>query len=191
MTYFWKIGLNASSTQKNLSHTFDELGCEEISLTVTDKKTGASHTSKEWVKIVNIPPRFSDINVAVENIDQDPMRINLKMEGAKDPDGVIRSYTWYYYTNTDEQPQGFRITTTPETSFSLPKINGRYFFSVVLEDANGLRIDTRDISENKFSTPDLLVNQNISTPLIDFRANTTDAKYGDAVELTATAKNAL
>jgi len=191
LTYFWKIGLNASSTQKNLSHTFDELGCEEISLTVTDKKTGASHTSKEWIKIVNIPPRFSDIEVAVENIDQDPMRVNLKMEWAKDPDGVIRSYTWYYYTNTDEQPQGFRITTKPETSFSLPKINGRYFFSVVLEDANGLRVDTRDISENKFSTPDLLVNQNISTPLIDFRANTADAKYGDSVELTATAKNAL
>lgn len=39
LTYFWKIGLNASSTQKNFSHTFDELGCEEISLTVTDKKT--------------------------------------------------------------------------------------------------------------------------------------------------------
>ena len=109
----------------------------------------------------------------------------------KDPDGVIRSYTWYYYTSTDEQPQGFRITTKPETSFTLPKINGRYYFSVVLEDANGLRVDTRDISENKFSTPDLLVNQNISTPIIEFKASTTDAKYGDPVELTVTAKNAL
>lgn len=127
----------------------------------------------------------------MENVDQDPMRINLRMEGAKDPDGVIRSYTWYYYTSSDEQPQGFRITTKPETSFTLPKINGRYHFSVVLEDANGLRIDTRDISENKFSTPDLLVNQNISTPIIEFKASTTDAKYGDPVELTVTAKNAL
>jgi Type IV secretion system pilin len=191
LNYFWKVGLNASSTQKNFSHTFDELGCEEISLTVTDKKTGASHTTKEWVKIVNIPPKFSDIEVKVENVDQDPMYINLRMEWAKDPDGVIRSYTWYYYTSTDEQPQGFRITTKPETSFTLPKINGRYYFSVVLEDANGLRVDTRDISENTFSTPDLLVNQNISTPIIEFRASTTDAKYWDPVELTATAKNAL
>lgn len=191
LTYFWKVGLNASSTQKNFSHTFDELGCEKISLTVTDKKTGAAHTSEEWVRVVNIPPRFSDIEVKIENVDQDPMRINLQMQGAKDPDGVIRSYTWYYYTSTDEQPQGFRITTKPETSFSLPKINGRYFFSVVLEDANGLRVDTRDISENKFSTPDLLVNQNISTPIIEFTASTKDAKYGDPVELTVTAKNAL
>ena len=80
LNYFWKVGLNASSTQKNFSHTFDELGCEEISLTVTDKKTGASHTTKEWVKIVNIPPKFSDIEVKVDNVDQDPMYITLRME---------------------------------------------------------------------------------------------------------------
>lgn len=80
LTYFWKVGLNASSSQKNFSHTFDELGCEKISLTVNDKKTGSSHTSEEWVKVVNIPPKFSDIQVSVENIDQDPMRVNLRME---------------------------------------------------------------------------------------------------------------
>ncbi len=191
LTYFWKVGLNTSSTKRNFSHTFDELGCEKISLTVNDKKTGASHTTEEWVRIINIPPRFSDISVKVENIDQDPMRIDLQMLGAKDPDGVIRSYTWYYYTSTDEQPQGFRITTKPETTFTLPKINGRYHFSVVLEDASGLRLDTRDISENRYSTPDLLVNQNISTPIIEFSSNTKDIKYGDPVELSVVAKNAL
>ena len=191
LTYYWKIGLNASSTKKSFSHTFDELGCEKVSLTVNDQKTGVSHTTEEWIRVINIPPQFSDIDVKVENIDQDPMRVNLQMQGARDADGVIRSYTWYYYTSTDEQPQGFRITTKPETSFTLPKINGRYHFSVVLEDSNGLRVDTREISEARFSTPDLLVNQNISTPLIEFNANITDIKYGDPVELSVTAKNAL
>lgn len=119
------------------------------------------------------------------------MLVNLRMEGAKDPDGVIRSYTWYYYTSTDEEPQGFRITTTPETSFPLSKINGRYYFSVVMEDSNGLRVDTREMSESRYSTPDLLVNQNIATPIIEFRASTLDAKYGDPVELSVTVKNAL
>ncbi len=60
-----------------------------------------------------------------------------------------------------------------------------------MEDSNGLRVDTREISENKFSTPDLLVNQNIATPIIEFRASTLDAKYGDPVELSVTVKNAL
>lgn len=92
-------------------------------MTVDDKKTGAQHTFKEWVKVVNIPPRFSDIDIKIDNIDQDPMRVTLKAMGAKDVDGVIRSYTWYYYTNYDEQPIGFRVTTQPETVFTLPKIN--------------------------------------------------------------------
>ncbi len=80
LTYFWKVGLNTTSTQKSFSHTFDELGCEEVSLTVIDKKTGVSSMAHEWVRVVNIAPRFSDIEVLVENIDQDPMRINLRME---------------------------------------------------------------------------------------------------------------
>lgn len=60
-----------------------------------------------------------------------------------------------------------------------------------MEDANGLKVDTRDISEEKFSTPDLLVNQNISMPIIDFRANSTDIKYGEPVEFSVGVKNAL
>lgn len=191
LSYFWKIGLNTSSSQKNFSHTFDELWCEKISLTVNDKKTGASHTSEEWIKVVNIPPRFSDIQVNVENIDQDPMRIHLKMEWAKDPDGNITSYTWYYYTSSDQQPQGFRITTKPETSFTLPKINGRYYFSVVLEDANGLKVDTRDISDSQFSTPDLLVNQNISMPIIEFSTSASEIKFWEPVNFSVNVRNAL
>jgi len=60
-----------------------------------------------------------------------------------------------------------------------------------MEDANGLKVDTRDISEDKFSTPDLLVNQNISMPIIDFKANNTEAKYGDPVEFSVNVRNAL
>lgn len=105
LTYFWRIGLNKVSTQKNVSYTFDELGCEEIILTVSDKISGASHTTTKWVKVVNLSPVFNDIQVTVENLDMDPMKIDLKIVGAKDPDGLIRSYTWYYYTDKDDQPQ--------------------------------------------------------------------------------------
>lgn len=60
-----------------------------------------------------------------------------------------------------------------------------------MEDSNGLKIDTRDVSESKFSTPDLLVNQNISMPIIDFKTNTTEAKFGDPVEFSVSVRNAL
>lgn len=178
LTYFWKIGLNKTSTQKNVSYTFDELGCEEIILTVSDKITGSSHTSKTWVKVVNLAPIFSDIQVTVANLDTDPMQINLKIVGAKDPDGVIRSYTWYYYTDRDDQAQGFRITRLPEATFVLPKISGRYYFAVMMEDSNGLKINTKESSDVAFSTPDLYINTNLATPIIDnFTANNLEVKY--------------
>jgi len=178
LTYYWKIGLNKTSTQKNVSYTFDELGCEEISLTVSDKISGASHTAKTWVKVVNLAPIFNDIQVVVENLDMDPMKIDLKIVGAKDPDGLIRSYTWYYYTDRDDQAQGFRITRVPEASFVLPKITGRYYFAVLMEDSNGLKINTKEESDVLFSTPDLYVNTNLSTPIIEnFQADTTEVNF--------------
>jgi hypothetical protein len=79
LTYYWKIGLNKTSTQKNVSYTFDEIGCEEISLTVSDKITGTYHTAKTWVRVVNIAPVFNDIQVVVENLDMDPMKVDLKI----------------------------------------------------------------------------------------------------------------
>jgi PKD repeat protein len=178
MTYFWKIGLNKTSTQKNVSYTFDELGCEEIILTVSDKITGASHTSRVWVKVINLTPIFNDISVDVENLDIDPMKINLKVVGAKDPDGLIRSYTWYYYTDKDDQAQGFRITRTPEATFVLPKITGRYYFAVMMEDSNGAKVNTKEVSEVLFSTPELYVNTNLSTPIIEnFKADNSEVKF--------------
>ena len=192
LTYFWKIGLNKTSTNESLSYSFDELWCEEISLTVSDKKTGTSHTVTSWVKVINIAPRFSDIRVLPENLDMDPMRINLKMVGDKDPDGVIRSYTWYYYTDRDDQAQWFRITRVPETTFVLPKISGRYYFDVMMEDSNGLKINTKEVSETRFSTPDLYVNTNLATPIIDsFTANATEVNFWDKTRLSLTVRTAL
>lgn len=185
LTYFWRIGLNKISTQKNVSYTFDELGCEEIILTVSDKISGASYTARTWVKVMNLPPIFNDIQVTVENLDMDPMNINLKILGAKDLDGLIRSYTWYYYTDKDDQPQGFRITRVPEASFVLPKITGRYYFAVLMEDSNGFKINTKETSDVLYSTPDLYVNTNLSTPIIEnFQANTEEVKFGDVTRLS-------
>lgn len=168
LTYFWRIGLNETSAQKRFEYIFDEVGCHEVQLTVTDIRNGKSHSSSEYVRVENLAPEFSDMTINIDNVDMDPMTIRLSLGGAEDPDGVIRSYTWYYFTDFDKNPQGFRVTTTPSTVFVLPKITGRYKFAVVLEDSNGLKIDSTDLNRGDFTTPDLFVNQNLSTPIIRF-----------------------
>ena len=46
-------------------------------------------------------------------------------------------------------------------------------------------------SDSVFSTPDLLVNQNLAAPIIDFRVGSIEVAYGDEVTYTVDVKNAL
>ena len=139
----------------------------------------------------NLAPTFSDMEIQIDNIDVDPMTIRLILNGAEDPDGVIRSYTWYYFTDQDQNPQGFRVTTTPATVFVLPKITGRYKFAVVMEDSNGLKVDSSVTTQEVYSTPDLFVNQNLATPIVTFDVGKKRLVLGEESTFTANVKNAL
>jgi hypothetical protein len=60
----------------------------------------------------------------------------------------------------------------------LPKITGRYYFDVMMEDSNGLKVNTKEVSESRFSTPELYINTNLATPIIEnFVADTTEVKF--------------
>lgn len=48
----------------------------------------------------------------------------------------------------------------------------------MMEDSNGLKINTKEVSDVLFSTPDLYVNTNLSTPIIEnFKADNTEVKF--------------
>ena len=135
LTYTWKY-LGKNSSQKQFSYKFDELGCFPISLTVRSAKTGTSSSSTVLVKVENTLPTFASLTVSADKTDSDPVVITVTANNATDPDGVVVSYLWYYYTDSDPEPQDFRITKTPKTAFVVPRINGKYFFAVTMEDSN-------------------------------------------------------
>jgi hypothetical protein len=48
----------------------------------------------------------------------------------------------------------------------------------MMEDSNGLKVNTKEVSETRFSTPDLYINTNLATPIIDiFVADATDVNF--------------
>jgi len=79
LSYFWKIGLNETSSEPRFDYVFDELGCHEVILTVTDTRNGKSHKSSTYVKVINLQPEFSDMLINIDNIDVDPMTIRLSL----------------------------------------------------------------------------------------------------------------
>lgn len=188
LEYVWKYQ-GKSSTQKEFSYKFDELGCFPISLTVRSKKTSKAHTSTVLVKAENSLPTFASLGVSADKPGADPVVVNVTLNNATDSDGVIVSYLWYYYTDSDPEPQDFRITKTPKTAFVVPRINGKYFFAVTMEDSNGAKVNSEESREERYSIT--LASDNINTPLIQLKVSSSQVQVDSEVTFQATVKNVV
>ncbi|NUJ98108.1 PKD domain-containing protein [Candidatus Gracilibacteria bacterium] len=189
LTYSWKIGNNKYSSGKDVTHTFDELGCFPIKLTVKSDKGGKTSSAETMISVENLKPVLSSLEMEVVDANTDPVVVNVKAVGAKDPDGVIQSYLWYYYTDMDNEPQDFRSTVKPTTTFVLPKVSGNYYFVLILKDNNEARITSDEATGSKFFTT--LAGDNMNTPLIELKVNDSSVTIGDDVVYTANVKNVL
>lgn len=170
LSYTWKYGNNKTSSQREFSYKFDELGCFPVTLTVRSQKTGKMDTTKAYVSVQNLLPKLSSLSVTPDKLESDPVTVTVTANNAIDDDGAIVSYTWYYYTEDDPEPQDFRITRTPKTVFVLPRITGKYFFAVILEDSNGAKVNSEDMGQK---SPLTLTSDNINTPLITLKSSST------------------
>ena len=186
--YTWKYN-GKNSTQRDFSYKFDELGCFPVNLTIRSQKTGQIHSSQVYVKVENILPTFSNLSVVPDATNKDPVVVTVTANNAVDEDGAIVSYLWYYYTDSDPEPQDFRITRTNKTSFVLPRINGKYYFAVTMEDSNGDKINSDEAHSDRASLT--LATDNINTPLITIKSSSTNISVGDKVDFKANVKNII
>lgn len=132
LIYSWKMN-GKSYTNSSISEKLDELGCFPVELTVKSQKNGSTHSSKQYLQIKNITPTLSSITSTLEgssqkNANSQKAIINVTANAAQDRDGVIVSYLWYYYTESDSEPQGIKITQSPKTTFVVPNISEKYYF---------------------------------------------------------------
>lgn len=188
LSYTWKYG-SRNSSQKDFSYKFDELGCFPITLTVRSQKTSKTSSMTSYVKIENLPPRLSSLSISPDKTDSDPVTVTVTANNAADDDGAIVSYIWYYYTEDDPEPQDFRITRGPKTVFVLPRVTGKYFFAVILEDSNGTKINSEDVTSERFSLS--LTSDSINTPIISLKTSNTSISTGQKVDFAVTVKNIL
>ncbi|EKD30196.1 MAG: WD-40 repeat protein, partial [uncultured bacterium (gcode 4)] len=188
LSYTWKYG-SKNSSQREFSYKFDELGCFPITLTVRSQKTSKTSTMTSYVKIENLPPRLSSLGISPDKIESDPVTVTVTANNAADDDGAIVSYIWYYYTEDDPEPQDFRITRSPKTVFVLPRVTGKYFFAVILEDSNGTKVNSEDITSERFSIS--LTSDSINTPIISLKTSSTSISTGQKVDFNVTVKNIL
>lgn len=167
LTYTWMY-LDKVKTGPSLSEKFSELGCFPIDLTVKSDRNGATHTSRRYIQIENALPKITSIDTSIDTTKKDSQKliVNVTANGARDEDGVITSYIWYYKTESDSEPQNVKITQSPKTTFVLPNISEKYTFGVILEDNDGARVNSADTLKDQ--SPLIITNDdgNINLPLI-------------------------
>lgn len=192
LSYTWKY-LDRVKTGSSFSEKFTELGCFPIELTVRSDKNGASHTSKRYIQIKNIIPKITSIDATIDPTKKDSQKIivTVTANGARDEDGVITSYIWYYTTESDSEPQNVRITQSPKTTFVVPNVTEKYKFWVILEDNDGARVNSADIITDQ--SPLLIANDNanINMPLISLSTPKTQILTDEPIEFNVSAKNIL
>lgn len=189
LEYSWKLGNSSFFSTPSFSHQFDEVGCFPVKLTVKSQNNGKTHSQTIYVKVENILPTLSSLNVQVLDGSTDPVIVNVSAQGAVDRDGVIQSYLWYYYTDADNQPQDFSSTTQAQTTFVLPKITGNYYFVVVMKDSNEQRVNSEEVTGEKFFIT--LSWDNVNTPLIDISLSDSSVSIGEEVVYTVDVENIL
>jgi len=187
--YTWKIWNSKFATSAIVNHRFDEIGCFPVKLTVKSQKNGKSSTRTVNVDVVNKVPTLTSLDINIQNEEADPLVVTVDALWAKDEDGVIQSYLWYYYTDTDSEPQDFRSSTKPSTTFVLPKITGQYYFVVILKDNNEARVTSEEITGSRFFTT--VTGDNINTPLVDMSVNDNSVAIGDEVVFNTQVKDIL
>ena len=189
LEYSWKIGQAKFVQGRSTTHKFDEIGCFPLKLTVKSSDNGATDVEETLVEVRNLLPTLSSLSVDVEDPEADPLIIRVTANGAKDLDGVVQSYLWYYYTDIDAEPQDFRSTSTSSTAFVIPKITGNYYFVVILKDNNEARAVSEEITGSRFFTT--ITGDNINTPIIELSVDDNSTVIWEEVTFEVGAKNIL
>ncbi|MDD2565313.1 MAG: PKD domain-containing protein [Candidatus Gracilibacteria bacterium] len=188
LIYSWKY-MDKNSSQPKFSYKIDELGCFPISLTVKSQKNGKINTIKTFAKVENLPPKVVGLTITAPDTKSDPVIVKVTANNPHDDDGVIVSYLWYYYTDSDQEPQDYRVTKMSETTFVLPKVTGKYYFVLIIEDSNGAKVNTENLSDEKYSIQ--LATDNMNTPIIKLNADKTSISSGDEVNFDISVSDIL
>jgi len=189
LTYSWKLGNESFKNSSEFQKKFDELWCFPVKLTVKSDDNGRTHSSTTYVEVKNVKPTLSALDVRVIDDTTDPVIVNVSALWSKDKDWIIQSYLWYYYTDIDSEPQDFRATKLPSTSFVLPKVTWNYYFVVVMKDNNEERITSEEITGSKYFMT--LTWDNLNTPLIKLSVDDSSVAIWDEVVFTVNAENIL
>ena len=192
LVYDWQFSDGLRNNRRDFTHRFDEVSpvgeCSSVSLAVRDEISGKiSDKDTLYFKVINKLPSIVDFVIETDGARElvTPTKVKLKVIGAKDEDGQIKKYRWWYYREGFENNKlGLHTTSSPETEMVItaqgePGIENRYFFVVELTDSdNGIYESTEQFGE--VSVLEITNGPNLS-PVAEFTVDKTTIAVGDSI----------
>lgn len=185
LSYSWNFGDQTVSTEKKATHTYDETGIFDITLTVYDENDTTKYAEDSIeITITEEPPVIKSLMAVVKSdTNVTPVTIYLEAD-AKDPDGYITNYYWYYYdiTNSTEQ-LGTQITTDNNVEMVIPTrgTTGEkktYAFVVEVTDTGNNKVSSEDVIDAP--TVEVENGENEAPVVKDITASDTLIMLGDS-----------
>lgn len=186
LKYSWKLDNWKLFSETNITYKYDEIWCHKVKLTVTSENDWKSNSTYTWLNVVNLKPTFKSLSLVVKDETSDPIIVTATAIWATDLDWVIQSYLWYYYTDSDTQPQWFRATRLNSTTFVLPKIAWNYHFILIMKDNNEGKTESL-----KWENSITLSWDNINTPLINVIVNDTSISTWQEIVFSTSVENII
>ncbi|HRX64256.1 MAG TPA: hypothetical protein P5060_04080, partial [Candidatus Absconditabacterales bacterium] len=196
--------------ENNFKHSFDELGCQFVDMTVEDTSMGINDKARIWFKVYNALPILKNVVLFfpqygnemgigfnenyvkdIFNTEFDPLIVKVNATETIDPDGFISYFKRYYYYK-DDPTRLLETKITPGdinyAYFSLPKIPGEFMFGVTMYDSDDGKNSSENIIGNGpivFFPPD---TKRPDIPLVTLKLDKTTVEVGDEVTFDVISK---
>jgi PKD repeat protein len=196
------------SNKKTFNKSFGDLATYKISLKVSnaDPPLQASDPDPITINVISSPPTLSGLTaVPVGSSLTTPVQVIVNAVDAKDIDGQIISYKWWYYTYTDDGVQrGVQISQTPQATLTIgtngkENVPVKYKFGVEMTDNDNQIVTTIECAPSDQPGPNEIcldtppsievVNGPNKEPIAKFDVDRTSINVGEAVNFTSSSSD--
>lgn len=196
--YQWNFGDTQKSTQKLITHTYTDLSPTDIghyvaSLKVLDKNDLTKLSISEiQIDVQGELPTIQAFTAVPEQTDLiTPVRVKLEAIGAKDPDGNIVKYLWWYYNLKDPSiTLGHTITQAPQAYVNIGTrgIEGEetaYGFGLQMTDQENYDVEASEILAENLIPSLTVINGPNEIPISKFNVDVTSIMIGEMINFTS------
>lgn len=212
LVYEWQFGDGANSTQKILTHTYSDVDLmvggetdeegniyKRLSgqLVVRDKEDSSKKDEINFgIKVISTKPTLKSVTAVIEGESvETPVEAKVEAIGAKDEDGKIIQYRWFYFdVKENDVILGQQITKTANTKIKIgprgtPGEERTYRFDVEMtDDENSKIFASKILPENLLPTLTVINGPN-EPPVAKFAVDGTNVKVGDTVHFNSTSED--